>query len=145
MRAATATATPMGDGSPRQCVCGDRIAIGSPVASNAHGVDCHPQCADLTPRQAQAQARGAAAVPQRQRYTGPVAAPVAARDLGDEVADRLEALMGITQRIELEHTADRHVAHALTPRPTASRRDLGDEVADRIEQKMFGKIREVAS
>lgn len=71
-------------------------------------------------------------------YTGPVAV---APDLGDLVADRIEALMGITHRVEREHTADRHVSQALAPRRTAGARDLGDEVADRIEIQMFGSIR----
>jgi hypothetical protein len=58
------------------------------------------------------------------------AAPLAAgRDIGDEVADRMDAHLG------------RKPTAAVAPVTTSGPRDLGDEVADRMELSLYGAVR----
>ncbi len=70
---------------------------------------------------------GRLAAPTRRASTQP-------RDLGDEVADRMDAQMG--------RIGDAVSGKVPARRASAQPRDLGDEVADRIEMSLYGKLKE---
>lgn len=62
--------------------------------------------------------------------SGSTTAPSATgRDIGDEVADRMDAHLG------------RKPTAVVAPVTTSGPRDLGDEVADRMELHLFGAVR----
>ena len=124
------------DGTPYTCPsCTQGIAAGAPVIDFGRHGYVHRVCPSGSTMPARAAgATRPASVPS------PVHAAASAPDLGDLVADRIEAMLGITRSIEREHTASRHIAQALAP-ASAGARDLGDEVADRVEVMLFGAIR----